>query len=102
MINVTNSGPDGTIAPVQVVDTLPAGLSFVSGAGTGWTFSVSGSTVTMTYDGTVHNGPLPAATVTVQIDPSTASPVVNTVTVSTNIFDQDTSNNTSTISTTVN
>jgi uncharacterized repeat protein (TIGR01451 family) len=100
-INVINSGPDATIAPIQVIDTLPAGLTFVSGAGTGWTFNVNGSVVTMTYSGGVHSGAVPAATLTVQIDPAATSPVVNTVTVSTNIFDQDTTNNSSTISTVV-
>jgi hypothetical protein len=84
-----------------VIDTLPAGLTFVSGAGTGWTFNVNGSVVTMTYSGGVHSGAVPAATLTVQIDPAATSPVVNTVTVSTNIFDQDTTNNSSTISTVV-
>ncbi len=101
-VNITNSGPDATVGPVQVIDTLPLGLSFVSGSGAGWSFNVNGSQVIMTYNGTVHNGALPAATLTVQIASSVTSPVVNSMSVNTTIFDQDTSNNTSTISTNVN
>ncbi len=102
-IAVANAGLDATVAPITVADTLPAGLSFVSGSGTGWTFSTNGSVVTLTYQPTLANGGTTSpATITVQVDPTTASPVVNNLTVATNIFDGDTSNNFSSLSTAVN
>src|SRR5439155_745255 len=46
-IDVTNLGPS-TAASVMVVDMLPAGTTFVSATGTGWTCSAAGQTVTCT------------------------------------------------------
>src|SRR5262249_57130229 len=39
--NVTNVGAAATVDTAFVSDTLPAGVNFLSGSGTGWTFSVS-------------------------------------------------------------
>lgn len=44
-IVVGNRGPDAAETP-RVVDTLPAGLTYTSATGTGWTCSNSGQTVT--------------------------------------------------------
>ncbi len=101
-INVTNNGPDATVGPIQVTDTLAAGLSFVAGSGTDWTYNISGSVVTMTYTGSIRSGAIPTATLTVGIGSSVTSPVVNTVTASTTIFNPNTPDDTSTISTAVN
>lgn len=52
-ITVTNAGPDAALDPV-VTDALPAGLSAVSGTGSGpagWTVDASGSSVTASYAG---------------------------------------------------
>ena len=101
-LSVVNNGPNATNAPTTIVDTLPTGLTFVSGAGTGWSFSASGSTVTMTYTGTLAAGAsAPAVTLTVGVASSTANSVTNSVTVSTTIFDGNTSNNTSTLTSAV-
>ena len=35
-LDVTNLGPSVSVAPITVVDTLPAGSTFVSAAGVGW------------------------------------------------------------------
>jgi len=47
-IAVSNLGPSDAIAP-QVQDVLPAGETFVSAAGTGWSCANAGGTVTCTY-----------------------------------------------------
>ncbi|RKZ71875.1 MAG: hypothetical protein DRR19_32315, partial [Candidatus Parabeggiatoa sp. nov. 1] len=44
-ITVSNAGPDAA-SNVRVVDTLPAGVSFVSANGTDWTCNEAGGTVT--------------------------------------------------------
>lgn len=44
-ITVTNLGPAATDDFIHVLDTLPAGLSLVSGIGTGWTCSTNGQAV---------------------------------------------------------
>ncbi len=41
---VDNIGADAITGPVQVVDTIPSGLSFVSATGLGWTCSSNGAT----------------------------------------------------------
>ena len=100
---LTNAGPDTTIYTTTLVDTLPAGVTFVSGSGTDWTFHVSGQTVTMTYPVNIAAGATaPPATLNVAIATGVASSVTNTVAISTNVFDASTSNNTSTLMTAVN
>src|SRR5262249_25104676 len=44
-ITVSNLGPAATDDVIHVLDTLPAGLSLVSGVGTGWACSSSGQSV---------------------------------------------------------
>jgi uncharacterized repeat protein (TIGR01451 family) len=86
---VTNNGPDS--APdAQLVDTIPAGTSFVS-ASSGCN-NVSG---TVTCDlNTILNGATPQVQVTVSAD-ATGTPS-NEVTASTSITDSDSSNDSST------
>jgi hypothetical protein len=101
-LTVNNAGPDTTVGPMTLVDTLPAGVAYVSGAGTGWTLSVSGQTVTMTYTQNVPPATsAPAVTLNLTIGSSAANNVTNTVSVSTNIFTTNTADNTSTLSTPV-
>jgi uncharacterized repeat protein (TIGR01451 family) len=93
-ITVANNGPQATTAPVTVTDTLPAGVSLVAASGNGWTFYQSGQTVTMIYTATVTPGTtLPAAVLTVAVDPAAPANVTNTVNVSTTLFDTNTGNN---------
>src|SRR5437867_1074079 len=53
---VTNVGTTATSDSITVSDPLPPGLSFVSGAGGGWSFSEAGGTVTATQPGPVQVG----------------------------------------------
>lgn len=100
--SVANGGPDSTNSPITLVDTLPAGISFVGGSGNGWSFSVSGQTVTMIYTPVLGTGvTAPAATINVAVASSAASSVTNQVVVSTGIFDGNTSNNTSSLTSSV-
>jgi uncharacterized repeat protein (TIGR01451 family) len=48
-ITVTNVGQVVTSAPITVTDTLSAGLAYVSGAGPGWTVTVTGQVVEAVY-----------------------------------------------------
>ena len=102
-IAVFNNGPDATIRPITVTDTLPTGLSFVSAAGTGWTFNVQGQTITMSYAGNVAAEQRVAerSRLTVAIGNSAPASVINTVVVSTAIFDQITANNSNSLMTVV-
>ena len=43
---VKNNGPYTEAGPITVTDTLPAGMSYASSSGTGWTCSASGQVVT--------------------------------------------------------
>ena len=47
-LTVKNNGPYTEAGPITVTDTLPAGMSYTSSSGTGWTCSASGQTVTCT------------------------------------------------------
>ena len=101
-ISVTNNGPHSASGPITVSDTLPSGLTYVSGTGTGWTCSASGQAVTCTTAGPVANGAtLPAITLTVAVGAAAAPSVTNTATVAGTTFDHVTTNDSSTVTTTV-
>jgi uncharacterized repeat protein (TIGR01451 family) len=57
-ITITNNGSTGATS-VQVADALPAELTYASGTGADWSFSVSGQTVTADY--TANGGVLAAS-----------------------------------------
>ncbi len=95
---VTNTGTAATSGVVTVADTLPAGLSFVSGSGSGFTCSAAGQVVTCTSSTAIAiNG---TATITLAVTPTTTGAKANTATV---IGGGDTSSASSnTVNTTVN
>src|SRR5207302_568199 len=66
-VTVTNVGTLGTSGPTSVVDALPAGLTFVSGTGGGWTFNATGQTVTATHAGSIAAGDSASFTLTVAV-----------------------------------
>jgi uncharacterized repeat protein (TIGR01451 family) len=87
-LTVSNIGAQGTsTANVVVTDTLPAGLTFVSGTGTGWNAcTAAGQVVTCVLplaNPIAAFSSAPPITLTVSVAPAaaTASPVTNTVSV---------------------
>ena len=82
-ITVTNAGPGATAGTVTVIDTLPTGLTPTAASGTGWTTSISGSTVTATRSDVLNAGiSYPALSVTVKVATNAAANLTNTATVS--------------------
>jgi len=100
-INVTNV--TGTLVEredntVTVTDTLPAGLGFASGTGTGWTCNAAGQVVTCTHPAPLNVGAsFPTLTLTVNVTEAAAASVTNTVTVSTPSFELNTANNSASV-----
>ena len=87
---------------VTVTDTLPAGLTYVSGTGTGWACSNALQVVTCTHPASLAAGAsLPPITLTVAVGLAAFGSVINSATVSSNSFDNNPANNTATDATTV-
>ncbi len=98
-LSVNNLGPS-TASSVTATLNLPAGATFVSASGTGWTCSQSGGVVTCTQP-TAASGAAPAITVQVTA-PNVNGTVTATAAVSASTTDPVTTNNSASQSTTVN
>lgn len=97
VVDVANNGPSPAAGPIVVIDTLPPGLQFVGGSGSGWTCSASGQTVTCTTTGPLPNGATePPLTITVKVTATPGDHLSDTVTVSSSTPDPLLSNNTAT------
>ncbi|HVC95513.1 MAG TPA: SdrD B-like domain-containing protein, partial [Pirellulales bacterium] len=82
-ITVSNVGLSPTNGQVTVTDSLPTGLTPTAASGTGWSTSISGSTVTATRSDALANGAAyPALTITVSVAGNAAASVTNTAVVS--------------------
>jgi len=79
-VTVTNNGPYTDAGPITVTQTLPAGMSFVSGNGTNWSCLASGATVTCTYRAAIAPD-TNAAPLTITAGVSTTGDKTTTVTV---------------------
>jgi len=80
---------------VVVTDTLPAGLTFVSGVGAGWVCGAAGQVVTCTHPPTLDAGSsLPPIVLTVNASGAAVPNVTNTAVVSSSSFDVSAANNT--------
>src|SRR2546428_1550176 len=99
-LTLQNVGSGATTGTITVTDTLPTGLSFVSGSGTGWSFLASGQTVTCFSAGPVSAGGSTSFSLTVGVAAAAVPSVINTASVST-AGDTNLSNNTATDSTMV-
>jgi fimbrial isopeptide formation D2 family protein/uncharacterized repeat protein (TIGR01451 family) len=87
---------------VTVTDTLPAGLTYNSATGTGWTCGASGPVVTCTHAAPLNAGAsFPPITLNVNVLETAAASVTNSATVSTPSFELNSANNTVTDATTV-
>ncbi len=91
-LSVENDGPSDATG-VEVVDTLPAGVTFVSGSSTVGTVSHDSGVVTIDI-GDVAAGGTVVVTILVDVDPSARGEITNTAEVSSNEEDTDSSNNT--------
>lgn len=115
-LQVSNGTGPGVIAvdyPITLSDTLPAGLSFVSGTGSGWSCSAAGQVVTCAHPNTGFLLPgqsLPALALTVAVGNGVFGPtntaqnttVANTATITAvGTFELNTSNNSATDTATV-
>jgi uncharacterized repeat protein (TIGR01451 family) len=93
--NAANAGPtaDPATTPdaITVTDTLPAGLTFVSGTGTNWTCAAVGQVVTCTYNGPViaPGASAPPITINVLPTPAVGTSAVNRAKVATAGDDPD-------------
>jgi uncharacterized repeat protein (TIGR01451 family) len=97
-LTVTNLGT-GPAQNVVVTDTLPAGIQYLGAAGTGWTFVVSGGTITGTRT-SMAAGETSFITINVQA-PLAAGNVTNLASVTSSTLDPVPSNNTSSVTTTI-
>jgi uncharacterized repeat protein (TIGR01451 family) len=98
-LSVSNMGPSRATG-VAVIDTLPAGVLFVSALPTQGTATHDNGTVTVDL-GDLANGQTETITVVVAVAPSARGTLVNTATVSGNEQETDAGNNTSRVSTVV-
>ncbi len=101
-IAVTNSGPMTTSGTTTVTDVLPAGLTFVSASGSGWTCGHAAGTVTCTRAAAIAVGvTAPAITLTVAVGNTAYPNVTNTASVTGGNFDHHAGDNSDSDPTTV-
>ena len=81
-IEVIAGGNTATSGPITVVDTLPAGFSYVSVLGSGWSCVAEGQVVTCVNESALAPGARSALELTVALS-STAISATNMATVST-------------------
>ncbi|MFO0255178.1 MAG: hypothetical protein ACK52V_13770 [Betaproteobacteria bacterium] len=78
-ITVSNSGGFPTTGTISVTDVLPAGLTFVSGTGTGWACGAVGQAVTCSSTTAIAAGGIAnPITLTVNVGAAAVPQVVNT------------------------
>jgi uncharacterized repeat protein (TIGR01451 family) len=95
---ITNNGPSEADG-VSVSDPLPAGETYISALGPGWTITDTNNTVTATT-ATLPVGVTSTFTITVTV-PNTAGAITNTGTVTSTTPDSNPNNNQSTVTTLV-
>lgn len=80
LFTVRNQGQSATRLAFDVRDTLPAGTTFVSGTGTGWTFTNTGSIVDANYASALGVGSTTSFSITVLVDAAALPSVTNVAT----------------------
>lgn len=101
-ISVSNHGPLDQTADIVVTDTIPAGMTYQTSSGTGWTADTSGlPTVVWTYPASpgspvTAGTDLPPITLTVLVEPTAPTTIQNTASVALGVGENNPINNTST------
>ena len=95
-LTVKNLGSAVATGPIQVHDTLPAGLTYVSAVGGGWACSHVGQTVSCSRSGDLAAGATLTITLTVTVETGAAASVINTVQAASQTTDPNWGNNTGT------
>jgi len=98
--NMATGSRVSTVGPIIITETLPAGLSYVSGGGAGWNCSAQGQLVTCIYVDVLGFGQQISAWVEVYVHES-AYPTINTTAFVETAHDANPQNNSETISNTV-
>jgi uncharacterized repeat protein (TIGR01451 family) len=93
-LSVGNDGPTSATA-VSVVNTLPAGTTFLSAAGTGWSCGNLDRVVTCTMAGLAASSSAPPIAIAATA-PASAGTITNVASVSSSTSDPDAANNTAT------
>ncbi|MBL8958666.1 MAG: DUF11 domain-containing protein, partial [Gemmatimonadetes bacterium] len=99
-LGITNTSSGPSFGVTTVTDTLPTGLTFVSGTGTGWTCGATGQVVSCTQPAGVPSGASIPITLTVDVLAGAAPSVVNRAHIQ-SPGDVNTSNNSATVTTPV-
>lgn len=94
-LRATNNGPAAMAGSMQIVDTLPNGLSYVSATGTGWSCSANAQVVTCNWTGTLANGATAAdLQILAAVGAGVTGSVTNTAVLTGSTNDSNTANNT--------
>ncbi|MEO7962459.1 MAG: hypothetical protein ABIT38_00960 [Gemmatimonadaceae bacterium] len=100
-LTVTNVGSASTTGTTTMTDVLPAGVTFVSATGSGWSCSAVAGTVTCTTTTIFTAGSTSVVQLTVTLGASPTQTITNTGTVKTP-GDNNPSNDSSTVTTSIN
>jgi uncharacterized repeat protein (TIGR01451 family) len=92
LLTVANRGTIPTQGPVTITDSLPAGLTYASGTGTGWTCSAVAQVVTCGRPTPLANGDSSLVTVNVAVGPLASGSLTN-VAVAATPLETNTTNN---------
>ena len=97
ILKTTNNGPDTSVGPFTLTDTLPAGVEYRGYSGTGWSCNAVAQVVTCTNpgpgDGLVKDESLDDLVLTVYVDPATTGDLKNTAEVTGRTYDPNPDNN---------
>jgi len=90
-----NLGPDSSSA-LNIVNTLPPNVTYVSSSGSGWSCSASGSTVNCNNPATLANGSTSTLTIVGRVQSSSSGNITDSATLSAGVPDGSPNNNTAT------
>ena len=96
-LTATNLGPGTLSGSLEIVDTLPGGISYLGSSGSGWSCGAVGQIVTCNWSGTLTVGAAaPVLTLIAMVGSSASGSLTNTATLTGTVADPATGNNTAT------